>query len=333
MNPAVTSRSETPIFIPAGGHQLFAVFTRSTTDPVGCAVIVLPAGTSPLSTARNRVPVRISRELASHGYHAVRVDYHGAGDSTGSLDVLSLGEPFVEDVEGVVRWLESKGIRKIVLVGSCFGARTALAAAAEVEGLAGLVLMSMPVADLGVGDRSSVAAALEWSFGTYVRRALRPQTIRGLFDPHHRKIYARYARAKLRTLRSMGPDGRRSSGPRDWRDLTSPRLVASMRAVVRKRVPVLILYGADDGYLLGFQQAREGELGKVLDGAGRTIQLITLPGQVHGFTSLPVQDAAIELIIDWLVGLVPTLGQVGAMSSEQRKLVESSRSDSQREDP
>lgn len=301
-----TSLAEVPAFIPSGGDRLLGVLTKPTVPPLGCAAIVLPAGTSPLSTARNQVPVRICRDLAALGFHAIRIDYHGAGDSTGTLEGMSLGEPFVEDVAGAVQWLQQQGLKRFVFIGSCFGARTALAVAAQVEGLTGLILMSMPVADFGVGDRSGLDAALGWGITTYLRKTLRLRTIRGLFDPHHRRVYARYARAKWKTLVTRSGDRR----PRDWRDLTSPKLIQSMEDVARRRIPVLMLYGTDDGYRQGFLQASEGELGRVLRSAPQTIKHQTVAGQLHGFTRLDVQGLAIKTVLDWSGELAQSINPV-----------------------
>ena len=304
---SATSHAEVPVFVPAAGDRLFGVLTQPTVAPLGCAAIVLPAGTSPLSTARNQVPVRICRDLAALGYHAMRIDYHGAGESTGTLEAISLGDPFIEDVMGAVQWLRQQGLNRFVFIGSCFGARTALAIAPQVEGMTGAILMSMPVADLGVGDRSGVDAALEWGFTTYLRKTLRLRTIRGLFDPHHRRVYARYVRAKWKMLVTRHGPGRRR--PRDWRDLTSPKIIQAMQDIARRRVPVLMLYGVDDGYRQGFLQAREGELGRVLRSARQTVKYQTVPGQLHGFTRLEAQDLAITAVLDWSTELSHSLNR------------------------
>ena len=87
------------------------------------------AGWRPSSGPR-RTQVRLARRLAAAGLHGVRFSYHGVAESSGqSEEIVRLDQPFVEDVDAVVRWLAGRDLRP-VLVGNCFGARTALSFAA-----------------------------------------------------------------------------------------------------------------------------------------------------------------------------------------------------------
>ena len=47
-----------------------------------------------------------------------------------------------DNLTAAVRWCEAAGLHRLVLIGSCFGARTILATADRVSGLAGAALAS-----------------------------------------------------------------------------------------------------------------------------------------------------------------------------------------------
>ena len=294
--------SEIPVFFPADGETLFGIFTTPADEAVGTAVIVLPGGSTPLTTDRNRISVRLCRRVASQGYHAMRLDYHGAGESTGSLGWLRLDRPFADDVKGAVRWIERQGVRSTVLVGSCFGARTALSAAAETAGIRGVVLVSVPVRDHAMGARASNDAALEWSLWTYLKRTLNLRVIRGLFDRRHRHVYRKYARAKLRRVsaRLRGRNDRGSPDAPDGLGLASPHFLTPLASLVERGVPVLLVFGTSEGHRKEFDRAMAGRLGEIVQRGGRSIEVLLLPGRVHGFRSAVLQDAVIDVIGDWL---------------------------------
>ncbi|MDP8957906.1 MAG: alpha/beta fold hydrolase, partial [Actinomycetota bacterium] len=139
----VSASEEIPVFFPAGGETLFGILTRPVGEPKGVGVVLLAVRAT---FHRNRVAVLLARRLAGLGFHVLRFDYHGLADSSGTA-TFHLDQPFVEDVEGAVRRMRQEGVERFVLVGQCFGARTALAAAARLDGIAGVVLVALPVLD------------------------------------------------------------------------------------------------------------------------------------------------------------------------------------------
>jgi pimeloyl-ACP methyl ester carboxylesterase len=296
-----TSVDETPVFFDAEDGTLFGFFGRPTVDPLGVGIVLLPGGSTPLSTNRNRFSVRVCREMAASGYHSMRFDYHGAGESTGMIERLDLAQPFVHDLRAAVAWMQERGVREFVFVGSCFGGRTGLSAAPAIPGTKAVVMISPPVRDESMGERGTITAALEWSLGRYLRRALHPRTIAGLFDANHRKIYARYVRMKRHALSARRRNG---SSPTDAApspvQAAGRNLLEPLAALVDRRVPVLFLFGETEVHHMEFQRAREGALGEILDRAGDLIEVVTIPGRVHGLPSLRVQDAAAELVSEWL---------------------------------
>jgi pimeloyl-ACP methyl ester carboxylesterase len=288
-----SSRDESPAFFEADDHALFGILTAPTVDALGVIVIVVTAAGT-LSADRNRVGVRLCRHVAGLGFHAMRFDYRGTGESEGDSQRFRLDEPFTADLMGAVDWARKAGLERVVLVGSCFGSRTALACAPYIDGLEGLVLMATPVRDYEMGERIATGLGTRGGVLDFARHAVRPRVLRGLFDADKRRAYARITRAAWRNLTTgrENADGHGQSG-------ASPLFLSGLGHVVRRSVPTLLVYGSDEDLWRDFDRARSGRLGELLAGSD-TIELLRLPGEVHGYKSVSVQDEVIRAVSDWL---------------------------------
>jgi hypothetical protein len=87
-----------------------------------------------------------------------------------------------------------------------------------------------------------------------------------------------------------------SGGP-GW---VSRRFVGQLATVVSQGVPVLVVYGEDDGYRRDFEAARAGELGRVLDRAGSLVEVAVVTGRVHGLASVETQEAVLAVVERWI---------------------------------
>lgn len=252
---AARGYDDIPAFFAVGDETLFGVLAEPVGGENGKTVTMLTGGGYVTSTHRNRAYVRLARRLTALGYRSFRFDYHGTGESTGTVDAFNLEEPFVEDLRGAISWLEGRSLTQHVLVGSCFGARTALAAAPEVEELHGVVLISPPVRDAW------------WDPKT------RRRIYRGEFD---------------------GAD----HGPKAVE--ASALFLEPLGRLIERAVPILVLYGEQEDLFAHFQEAEDGQLGRMLSSAGGVVQVRTLAGHVQGFTSLDVQDRVLRHVEEWL---------------------------------
>jgi pimeloyl-ACP methyl ester carboxylesterase len=295
----VTADDETVTFLEAGAETIAAIVTSPVEDPLGVGVIILPGGGVPLTTGRNRFGVRLCRSLAGVGFHTLRLDYHGAGESTGSIRQFSLDRPFVDDARAAIRFLRLQGVERFILVGSCFGSRTALAVAASAPQVFAVALISPPVRDFEMGQHQSVLAAERRSVWAYVAKGLHPRSLGRLTKREWRKTYLRHARAKLRTMdrgtRTAVAAGSRQGGETG----VSGRFLADIRALAERRAPILLIYGSDEHLYDDFQRARRGELGDLLAADPHVTETV-LDGSVHGFTNVGLQDAVLDVIVDWV---------------------------------
>jgi len=88
----------------------------------------------------HRVLFQLATRLAASGFHVLRFDYFGTGDSAGSVEVGELRR-WTRDVSRAADELQARaGVRKICLVGARLGAALAARAGAARGDLDGLVL-------------------------------------------------------------------------------------------------------------------------------------------------------------------------------------------------
>src|SRR5690606_5866552 len=104
------------------------------------------AGSNP-TPGRNQIRTRMSRRLAGLGFHVLRMDYRGVGESAGTARPVNFTETWSADVLAAYHWLMETGVRQVVLIGYCFGGRNVLSAGYEIPNVASIILIGSPVAD------------------------------------------------------------------------------------------------------------------------------------------------------------------------------------------
>ncbi|MFN2489695.1 MAG: alpha/beta fold hydrolase [Actinomycetota bacterium] len=295
---AATTLDEEPVFFAAGKDTCFGILTRPPRGDREMGFILLGGGggaTPSTSTGRNRLHVTMCRRLAAFGYHAFRFDYHGRGESTGTTEHFRLDEPFLDDLMGAVDHVRAEGLDRYIVSGSCFGARTALAAVGKLEGLTGLALMSPPLRDFGVSERKT----RDWTLKDYLVCLVNPQKVLGGRDKRRGLSYLRFV--KLATVMVTKKVRRRLGGSRaqDAPWLSDRNFLQPLASLVERGVPVLFIYGLEDDSYKDWLEARRGKLGKVLEAGEGLIEVKVIPGKVHGFATLGIQDDMLELVGDW----------------------------------
>jgi dienelactone hydrolase len=289
-----TAADEQPVFITASTGDLLAVVTHPTAPATGLAAVLLRGGGWRPSSGPRRTQVRLARRLAGAGMHAVRFSYHGVAESGGpSEEVFRLDQPFVEDVDAVARWVVSQGIRP-VLIGNCFGARSALSYAAGADAVAGVVLLVPPVHDFEVSRRLD-----RRPLSRLARRASPRHVWAVVRSPARRRALGRTSRA-LADLAGHRVRPGRASEPA-W---VSRNFRRELGALVDRGVPVLVVYGEDDPYRGDFDVARAGALGEVITRAGARVEVTVVPGRIHGLTSIATQDATLAAVETWVRGVL-----------------------------
>jgi pimeloyl-ACP methyl ester carboxylesterase len=299
---------EEAFFFSSKSETLLGVLTPPATDPTdrpsastsGSGTVIASGGWLGVPSGRNRALVRLAWELAASGVTALRFDYRGVGESTGSIDRFDLERPFVDDLLAAVHEGRSLGIQRSYLVGFCFGALTALAAAPKLDQVEGLVLVSAPwlIRNEWTKDRGQARLADRATMSKAIRLLLAPTLLRDIFRPERRRWYANILRAKSARFMRLGR-GRTSLGAADPR--VSPDLLQLIEGAFRRDLRVLMVYGSSDASYDDFLRAKDGPLGELLERYASLVEVVLLEGDVHGLGRLRVQEAVIEAITTWVV--------------------------------
>jgi pimeloyl-ACP methyl ester carboxylesterase len=126
-----TSHGVTERVVRLGRHRLVGVLTEPDQDP-RCTILWLNTGSEP-HVGTGRAWVDFARDLATHGYASVRLDFSGFGESPDLGHAP--GRPYDahcrDEVVDVAADLHAHGHRKVVVAGLCAGAWVGLAAATD----------------------------------------------------------------------------------------------------------------------------------------------------------------------------------------------------------
>lgn len=298
-----SARAEIPVFFPAGREQVFGVVTEPTASPRGTAVLIVMGGGFHTSAHLNRMAVSQARRLAAEGYHAMRIDYHGLGESSGSLRGYRLDEPFAEDMLGAVEWFRGRGIERFVLIGSCIGGRTALETASRIEGVEAVVMITTPLIDLRQGEGTPARRMVDTSVWRYLARGFRPRVLRRFFPPHSFRrqgrvvlTYLRLAgRVAWRRLRGM-MTGERSEGLE-----VNRKVEADLEAMHRRGIPVLFIYGSSDPFRKPVDGEGSRRITEILAAADSPFEVRTVQGE-RAYRFVAGQEEIVDTILRWLAG-------------------------------
>jgi hypothetical protein len=89
-----------------------------------------------------RIHVQLARALSAVGFHSLRFDYSGIGDSDQRRDSLSFEESAVVETREAMDYLaKTKGVKKFILMGLCSGADMAHETAVADARVAGLIML------------------------------------------------------------------------------------------------------------------------------------------------------------------------------------------------
>jgi pimeloyl-ACP methyl ester carboxylesterase len=296
-----TASDETPVFFPAGREQVFGVVTEPTGAPRRTAALIVMGGGFHTSVHVNRLAVLQARRLATEGYHAMRIDYHGLGESSGSLRGYRLDEPFAEDMLGAVEWFRRRGIERFVLIGSCFGGRTALETASRIEGVEAVVMITTPLIDLQQGEGTPARRLVDASLWRYLARGFRPRVLRRFFPPYSFRRQGRLAKSHLRLAGRVAWRRVRGKmvgeGPEGLE--VNPKVVADLAALVRRGVPVLFIYGSGDPFRKPVDRDGSRRVDGILAAAGPLFEVRTVEGD-RAYRFVGGQEEIVEMVPQWL---------------------------------
>lgn len=134
-----------PFFFGTSGSQLFGAYDAPAADARYGAVLCYPLAWEYM---RAHGTFRyLARQLAAAGYHVLRFDYSGTGDSAGDCEEVASAELWIADVHAAIDELRDVAqVRQVALIGLRFGAVLAALASRGRNDVSRLVLWE-PVVD------------------------------------------------------------------------------------------------------------------------------------------------------------------------------------------
>lgn len=284
----VDETEERAVFIEADEGWLTGFLTRPLGQARGIGVIMLAGGLWQLSINQNRFGVRLARALAAQGFHVLRFDLHGSGESEGVVGRYALDEPFTADLAAAVRWAgETQELRRFVLVGSCFGGRTCLSLVEQIPDLVGLALFSTPLEDSDL-SLPLVRRSAKMPVRRVAGKAFDLNVIRNLRYKDRRSRYRLILAAKLKALFRKRP-------PEVY---TSPLFMKPIVATVQRKIPTLLAYG-EERMSRQFHQEMEGKLGSLIRKHEDTVEVHTFDRMLHGLPTLEAQAIVTDMLLGW----------------------------------
>jgi pimeloyl-ACP methyl ester carboxylesterase len=277
--------TEVPLFLPSDAGHLAAILGIPA-GPSRILVVLLTGGSRHGRGHRNRMWVKVARGLRADEVFTLRLDLPGVGDSEGRPRQFSMEDPLSVPIsQAVGTVVRDTGVDRVLLVGSCFGARACLAAAPLIPEATDILFIAAPPLVRKIPLRSRTYKA------GYSRVTARlPRTKRILPLPR---------RWDFETLQRLErPVSRAFSKP----------LLAFTR---ERRGTVLFLFGENDVFLYEMRTALDRLASRLPPGS---TDLRIVPGaELHAFSEIRAQDETIRITMEWVrARLHPLLGSTSA---------------------
>ncbi|HEY6432915.1 MAG TPA: alpha/beta fold hydrolase, partial [Acetobacteraceae bacterium] len=128
----------TPFYFGTRQHRLFGIYEPARQSGAHAAVLCYPFGAEYVSAHRSMR--QLATLLSAAGYHVLRFDYYGTGDSAGEMTDATLCD-WISDIKIAVDELRSMtNSNRITLIGLRLGATLAAMAVATLNEIDALVL-------------------------------------------------------------------------------------------------------------------------------------------------------------------------------------------------
>lgn len=236
----------------------------------------------------NRFYVRLARQLCVEGYHVLRVDLPGIGDSPGQLkSAVEYKKTFLDCDQSVLDaalfFKSEVEIDSLGLLGLCGGAFSALMAGVDDPHINFMILASLPVQHFGEMSEDAVTGVM---VTTYMRKALLWRSWRRFLTGQSRYLWA--VRALGRVLR----------GQYKMPQLDQNLWEAFQRST-RQGKQILCVYGDQDPLYQAFDRGYVPQIEQSPPVKSST-SIHVIPGANHNFSQIDWQQKLIVTASDWL---------------------------------
>ena len=283
------------------GHALFGMLAESLAAPAQqqeTGVILINVGGT-YRVGPNRIYVALSRGLSAAGYRTLRFDLPGFGDSRTNA-ALSANSVFnrhsTAEVSAAVDLMQSRGCKRICVLGICSGSFVAFHTAQVDPRVSGQILMNSRLLEWNEANASaweSTMTKAAFKSTTYYRRAL--------LNP---EVYARLVRGKV-DVRGIAARIATIAGARLRRGLAHllgrkpvEGVLAKMRQLGARGVDTLMVLSAQDD-ALDYVEFHLGTGASLMHG-DPNFRFVLVQEADHTFSQPASQRKAIQVLRDHL---------------------------------
>jgi hypothetical protein len=300
------------------GQRLFGILHTPSGRPPGDLVLLLLSPGVKMRVGPQRLYLGITDALLALGISVFRFDFHGLGDSEGTLPEEQLRDVYnhievgryVGDTIDAMDWMQQTyGTKRFLASGLCGGAITGLLAAdrdARLVGLLGLGITPVLAARSADTSRYMTVGQLEASQRMYLRRLASPQAWWRLltFQTDNRLIWKMVKHWAKKALPRRpapavpaAPAAAQAAPPED--DNANPLFPPAFFKMLRTRRPMLLVFGGADRLHYEYEEKFLARHKATLAGLPPLVDVHVIESANHVLSLREWQDELLALAIAW----------------------------------
>lgn len=264
----------------------------------------------------HRLYLKLSERLVSLGFHVLRFDYHGLGDSEGELAERVLadmynsiqGGRYIGDTIAAMDWMQqATGVRRFVGSGLCGGSISALVTAEvdrRIECLLGIGLPTVLEGGPENWARAITQQQVAAMSDTYFSKVTDPKAwLRLLSGKSSYRVIWRVIRDRLRPSTAAATSD--APAPKAEVDNTNPRFASAFMAMLETGRPMLLMFSGADRLRSQFAENFEAHHGERLQPVRHLYEVSVIPDANHVLSDPAWVEALTSVAETWLTGRYP----------------------------
>ena len=283
---------ERHLYFHSQGYRVLGVLHSPDQTPARPGGLVFLHGWAGYRIGPHQMFTKMARRATDEGFHCLRFDFRGRGDSEGDANRTTLSTMIQDALAAAEMLCADTGLERIALIGDCSGSEVAIGAGTLDPRIDSLLLWSAPIVG---GARDQAEAAKRRSiYRSYLSKLFRRETWAKLIGG---RLQTKMITRALRDGgKGAGEEGAEEDRDIDWID-----------RYVRFPGEVLHIYGGNDPTTPSALE-HYGELSRE---AGRAFNVHIVEGANHAFYSLAWEDEVMSTGLDWLASRYPAAGEGG----------------------
>jgi alpha/beta superfamily hydrolase len=272
----------------------------------------------------HRLYLKIAERLVPMGFHVLRFDFYGLGDSEGEIDERLLSDMYntiqngryIDDTIAAMDWMTANcGVGRFIGSGLCGGSITALLVAAQDRRIESMLALSIPTAfDGGEANwaRFATNRQLVGIRRGYFKRIIKPEAwIRFLTGKTSYFVLWRSLKqlipwANSSSAARLAPSGAATAPSKDD---TNPKFAPAFLRIVGSKRPLLLIFSGGDRLSWEFEEKFEARHRDQLEPLRSYLEIKKIADANHALTDPSWVQEMLDMTVDWLDRVHPARQQ------------------------